>query len=73
MLGKWDTPKDLGPEINTPGDEMFPFIHLDKTLYFASNGYGGLGGMDLFYSHLDANKSFTNPTNLGASINSSRD
>lgn len=39
---------NLGPEINTPGDELFPFIRNDSVLYFSSNGWPGMGGMDIF-------------------------
>ena len=47
--GRWSEPKNLGPEINTPGNETAPYIHFDdKTLYFASDGHTGMGGMDLF-------------------------
>lgn len=42
--------KNLGPEINTPGDELFPFIRNDSILYFASNGHPGMGGLDIFVS-----------------------
>ena len=73
VRGKWDTPINLGPDINTSGDEMFPFNHQDKTLYFASNGYGGLGGMDIFSAELTADGNFETPTNIGAPVNSSRD
>lgn len=41
-------PVNLGPAINTPGDEMFPYAHPDGTLYFSSNGHPGMGGLDLF-------------------------
>lgn len=41
---------NLGPVINTPGDEMFPFIRNDSLLYFASNGHPGMGGLDIFVS-----------------------
>ena len=44
----WSDPKNLGPEINTLGDEAFPFIHDDGTLYFASTGHLGMGGYDIF-------------------------
>ncbi|MEO8732815.1 MAG: carboxypeptidase regulatory-like domain-containing protein [Flavobacteriales bacterium] len=46
--GLWSTPKNIGPEVNTPGDEMYPFITADSTLYFSSNGQAGLGGYDIF-------------------------
>lgn len=44
----WGDPINLGPEINTARDEAFPFMHESGVLFFASNGHGGLGGMDLF-------------------------
>lgn len=48
----WKEPKNLGPKINTTGDDVFPFIINDSTLYYASNGKLGLGGLDLFYVQL---------------------
>jgi outer membrane protein OmpA-like peptidoglycan-associated protein len=44
----WGAPENLGPEVNTPGNEMYPFIRRDSTLFFASDGHPGLGGLDLF-------------------------
>jgi peptidoglycan-associated lipoprotein len=44
----WSKPVNLGPEINTPGDEVFPYIREDGTLYFASDGHIGMGGLDIF-------------------------
>lgn len=44
----WGTPVNMGLQVNTPGDEMFPYIHADGTLYFSSNGYPGMGGLDIF-------------------------
>ena len=45
---EWGKPVNMGPAINTAGDEMFPFIHADGTLYFSSNGHPGMGGLDIF-------------------------
>ena len=45
---KWSEPVNLGKGFNTEGDEMFPFLHEDGTLYFASNGRDGLGGLDIY-------------------------
>ena len=42
------SPENLGPEINTSGDEMFPYMRDDSVLYFASNGHPGMGGLDIF-------------------------
>jgi outer membrane protein OmpA-like peptidoglycan-associated protein/tetratricopeptide (TPR) repeat protein len=70
--GEWSVPENLGPEINTPGDEMFPFFADDSTLYFASNGHAGLGGLDVFSSTF-VNGKWTAPENLGYPINSNKD
>jgi outer membrane protein OmpA-like peptidoglycan-associated protein/tetratricopeptide (TPR) repeat protein len=45
----WGTPRNAGPAVNTPDDEMFPYVAGDSTLYFSSSGHIGLGGLDLFY------------------------
>lgn len=44
----WSRPRNMGPEINTTGDEMFPYVRSDGTFYFASNGHIGMGGLDIF-------------------------
>ena len=46
--GKWGTIENMGPEINTPGNELYPYSHADGTLYFSSDGHLGLGGLDIF-------------------------
>jgi peptidoglycan-associated lipoprotein len=46
--GKWGSPVNLGSPINTPGDELFPFVHADGSLYFSSDGHIGMGGLDIF-------------------------
>jgi peptidoglycan-associated lipoprotein len=46
--GAWSKPVNLGPDINTPGDELFPYVREDGTLYFASDGLIGMGGLDIF-------------------------
>ncbi len=68
----WSDPVNLGPEINTPGDEMFPFIHNNRTLYFSSNGHAGLGGLDVFSVHVSLD-SIGMPLNLGLPVNSPAD
>lgn len=73
MNGHWTAPENLGPTINTPGDESSPYIHYDdKTLYFSSNGHAGMGGLDLFLSHC-TDTGWETPTNLGYPINSAGD
>jgi len=46
--GTWSKPVNLGPDINTPGDELFPYVRNDGTLYFSSDGLIGMGGLDIF-------------------------
>jgi outer membrane protein OmpA-like peptidoglycan-associated protein len=48
MGDRWGTPQNMGPKVNTPGNEMYPFLRADSTLFFASTGHAGLGGLDLF-------------------------
>lgn len=68
--GRWSEPKNCGENVNTPDDEMSPFIHADnKTLYFSSNGHPGMGGHDLFVSHLQEDGTWGKPVNLGYPIN----
>lgn len=67
--GKWGEPVNLGPEINTEGNEMFPYIHPDNILFFASNGHGGLGGFDVFQATINDRT----VKNLGAPFNSTFD
>ncbi|MCS6818686.1 MAG: hypothetical protein NZ522_01955, partial [Chitinophagales bacterium] len=70
--GGWSSPINLGSEINTSGDELFPFWSHDSVLYFASNGHHGLGGLDVLSSRRVGNK-WLNPKNLGIPLNSSHD
>ncbi len=70
----WSEPENLGPNINTAYDEQSPFIHADdSTLYFCSNGWPGMGGKDLFVSHLDKDGKWQKPVNLGYPINTNGD
>ncbi|MCQ2286043.1 MAG: OmpA family protein [Bacteroidales bacterium] len=72
--GSWRAPKNLGPTINTPGNERSPFLHTDsKTLYFSSSGHSGMGGLDIFYSKLDEKDNWEKPVNIGYPINSEND
>ena len=70
--GFLSSPENLGPDINTPGNEVFPFISNDGRLYFASDGLQGLGGLDIFFV-LPAEDSFSYPFNMGYPINTSAD
>lgn len=63
-------PVNLGPTINTEGDESTPFIHPDnRTLYFSSAGWPGMGMGDIFFSKKDEQGNWKEPTNLGYPIN----
>ena len=64
--------ENLGPDINTPGDEMFPYVRDSVTLYFASNGHPGMGGLDLFKATQDSTGKW-HVENLKAPINSMGD
>jgi len=57
----WSTPINLGPLVNTPGDEMFPFLHTDGTIYFASTGHIGMGGFDIYKTSQDVNGAYILP------------
>jgi outer membrane protein OmpA-like peptidoglycan-associated protein len=69
--GKWSQPVNPGPTVNSFGDEMFPAINGNQ-LYFASNGFAGFGGLDIFRSSL-TNGKWSKAENLGQPINSSFD
>ena len=72
--GNWSPPKNLGPSINTADDEMSPFIHFDgRTLYFASDGLPGMGGLDIFMTRMNDDSTWTEPKNLGYPVNSAGD
>jgi outer membrane protein OmpA-like peptidoglycan-associated protein len=64
----WGTPVNLGPEINSPGNELFPFIDNEGNLWFASNGIPGLGGLDVFLARKKQN-GFEKPVNPGYPMN----
>ncbi len=70
--GKWGKPENAGPQINTPGDEVFPYVHADGTLYFSSDGFIGMGGLDIFKAKKDASGQWT-VENMKYPINSSSD
>lgn len=69
----WSLPENLGPQINTSGDETTPFIHPDnETLYFASDGHPTLGQADVFVSRKMGGNNWQKAVNLGAPINSTK-
>jgi len=68
--GVWGNAVNLGQPVNSPGNEQSPFIHFDnKTLYFSSNDHIGMGGQDIFVSHLTDSGKWSEPLNLGYPIN----
>lgn len=64
--------ENLGEWINTPGDEMFPYVRTDSLLYFASNGHPGYGGLDIFRARLTSSGGWE-ITNMGLPVNSAAD
>ncbi|MEZ5104376.1 MAG: OmpA family protein [Draconibacterium sp.] len=68
----FSNPVNLGPVINTPGDEMFPFVRDNGELYFASNYHIGMGGFDIFVATKDEEGNWT-IKNMGSPINSPSD
>ena len=70
--GYWENPVNLGPVINTSGNEGYPFINPAGELFFSSDGHPGLGGKDIFFSRFSGND-WLNPVILDAPINSQYD
>lgn len=66
------TPENLGPVVNTSGNEMFPWLRQEGVLYFASDGHPGMGGLDIFKTAM-VNGAWTAPENMGFPINSEGD
>ena len=69
---KWGEPVNLGPNVNTDKDEMFPYVHEDGTLYFSSDGHLGMGGLDIFTCAKQGNN-YGKALNLKAPLNSGAD
>lgn len=70
--GSMGTPQNLGPAINTIGNDMFPYFR-NGTLYFSSDGHYGWGDLDVYESKFSGGLNFSEPRNLGAPINSNKD
>ncbi len=69
----WTKAVNLGPAVNTPEEEVSPFIHVNgQTLFFSSRGYPGMGGYDIFYTELSP-RGWSQPKNLGYPINTHDD
>jgi outer membrane protein OmpA-like peptidoglycan-associated protein len=72
--GNWGDPINLGPTINTAGNEKSPFMHSDSyTLYFSSDGHPGVGGQDIFFARINEFGQFDPPVNIGVPINTEED
>ncbi|MBI3136136.1 MAG: OmpA family protein [Bacteroidetes bacterium] len=70
--GQWSSPENLGPVINTAGNELFPYIHSDGTLYFSSNAHNSMGGLDVFLTYYYNNR-WMKPENLNYPLNTTSD
>ena len=67
---KWALPKNMGPEINTKGNELFPTFALNGDLLFSSDGRPGLGGLDIYRAkRVGEENKWENPENIGSPIN----
>jgi peptidoglycan-associated lipoprotein len=70
--GEWSEPENLGPDVNTPGNEMFPFVGEDDALYFSSDAHNSMGGLDVFITYYNGER-WVKPENLNYPINSNKD
>ena len=68
----WGQPQNMGDEVNTAGNEVFPYVRKDGALYFSSDGHSGFGGLDIFSTNKIENK-YTDVKNLGAPVNAYTD
>lgn len=68
----WSMPINLGPDINTPQNEVFPFIHESGVLFFSSNGHNSRGGLDIFMVNIST-QTWGRVVNLGIPFNSPHD
>ncbi len=68
----WGTPMNLGSAINTDGDEQFPYLHANGTLFFASTGHAGFGGFDIFAARKSGDR-WSDVVNGGYGLNSAKD
>lgn len=65
--------ENLGPDVNTPGNEMFPYVRDENRLYFSSDGHPGMGGLDLFVAHYNKLIGEWEIENMRSPVNSSKD
>ncbi|MFK8006454.1 MAG: OmpA family protein [Saprospiraceae bacterium] len=74
--GKWKKPQNLGPTINSAGNDIFPFVNQEGILFFSSNGHKGMGGLDVFYAEKSSTydeDSWSIRKNLGTPFNTKKD
>ena len=72
--GHWSEPVNLGPSVNTPYDDITPFVSPDGTrLFFSSAGHDNMGGFDLFTAQKDSSGKWSDPVNLGYPVNNTGD
>lgn len=71
--GSWSNPINLGATVNSPNNEVFPFIHEDGTLYFSSNKPKGQGELDIYYTRIDSTENYMKPVSLGKPFNTDKD
>ncbi len=70
--GTWTKPENLGSQVNTEGNEMFPYFHSDGTLYFSSDAHNSMGGLDVFITYYNGTR-WVKPENLNYPLNSIKD
>lgn len=73
LTDKQGSLENLGPQINTAGNEMFPYVRTDSLLYFSSDGHPGFGGLDIFKANIDATGHRWTVENMGTPLNSAGD
>lgn len=71
--GNWSDPKNLGKDVNSKGVEVFPFVDERGNLYFSSDGWGGEGGLDMFFVEIKNGVNPNKPVSLGEPFNSPND
>ena len=70
--GEWSEPVNLGPAVNSPSTDNYPFMHQSGRLFFTSDRQGGFGGLDVYYSVMN-NDTWEEPVRLAEPVNSSSD
>ena len=73
LIDRGGSLENLGPQINTPGNESFPYMRTDSLMYFSSDGHAGFGGLDIFKASLNSTGDRWSIDNLGMPINSTGD